>query len=79
MLDIKDLRNDKRISFVPGVKTPADIEKMIDSGIAAAAFCLYPVSFEELIAVANSGKEMPPKSTWIEPKLESGLLIYSLK
>lgn len=79
VLGIKDLRNDHRISFVPGVKTPADIEKIVDSGKANAAFCLYPVSFEELIAVANSGKEMPPKSTWIEPKLESGLLIYSLK
>lgn len=78
ILHIKDLRNDRRISFVPGIKTPEDIEKIIDSGKASAAFCLYPVSFEELIAVADSGKEMPPKSTWIEPKLESGLLIYSL-
>jgi uncharacterized protein (DUF1015 family) len=77
ILDIKDLRNDRRISFAPGIKTPEDIEKIIDSGKASAAFCLYPVSFEELISVANSGKEMPPKSTWIEPKLESGLLIYS--
>ena len=64
--------------FIPGIKTSSDIEKIVDSGKASAAFCLYPVSFEELIAVANSGKEMPPKSTWIEPKLESGLLIYSL-
>lgn len=78
ILDIKDLRNDKRISFLPGVKTREQVEKTVDSGKALAAFCLYPVSFAELIAVANSGKEMPPKSTWIEPKLESGLLIYSL-
>jgi uncharacterized protein (DUF1015 family) len=78
LLGIKDLRNDKRISFLPGIKTKQEIEKIIDSGKAAAAFCLHPVSFDELIAVANSGKEMPPKSTWIEPKLESGLLIYSL-
>lgn len=78
ILDIKDLRNDKRISFLPGIKTKEEIEKMVDSGKALAAFCLYPVSFDELITVANSGKEMPPKSTWIEPKLESGLLIYSL-
>jgi len=77
ILDIKDLRNDRRISFVPGIKTPEDIEKFINSGKASAAFCLYPISFEELISVADSGKEMPPKSTWIEPKLESGLLIYS--
>lgn len=78
VLDIKDLRNDKRISFLPGIKTREEVEKLVDSGKALAAFCLYPVSFGELIAVANSGKEMPPKSTWIEPKLESGLLIYSL-
>jgi uncharacterized protein (DUF1015 family) len=76
ILGIKDLRNDRRISFLPGIKTSEEIEKIIDSGNASAAFCLYPVSFEELIAVADSGKEMPPKSTWIEPKLESGLLIY---
>jgi uncharacterized protein (DUF1015 family) len=77
LLNIKDLRNDRRISFIPGIKTFEEIEKNIDSGKADAAFCLYPVSFEELILVANSGKEMPPKSTWIEPKLESGLLIYT--
>jgi uncharacterized protein (DUF1015 family) len=79
VLDIHDLRNDKRISFIPGIRSKDEIEKIVDSGKAAAVFCLYPVSFEELIAVANSGKEMPPKSTWIEPKLESGLLIYSLE
>ncbi len=79
ILGIENIRNDKRISFSPGIKSMAEIEKMVDSGKAAAAFCLSPVSFEELIAVADSGKEMPPKSTWIEPKLESGLLIYSLE
>lgn len=78
LLDIKDLRNDRRISFIPGVKTTEEIEKIVDSGKAEAAFCLHPVSFDELISVADSGKEMPPKSTWIEPKLESGLLIYLL-
>jgi len=78
LLGIKDLRHDHRISFIPGIKTADAIEKIVDSGKATAAFCLYPVSFEELILVADSGKEMPPKSTWIEPKLESGLLIYSL-
>ena len=78
ILDIHDLRNDKRISFIPGIKSKEEIENIVDSGKIAAAFCLFPVSFEELISVANSGKEMPPKSTWIEPKLESGLLIYSL-
>lgn len=79
ILGIKDIRNDKRISFVPGIKSSEEIEAIVNSGKADAAFCLSPVIFEELIAVADSGKEMPPKSTWIEPKLESGLLIYSLE
>jgi len=79
VLGIEDIRNDKRISFIPAVKSSEEIEKIVDSGKIAAAFCLYPVSFEELISVAYSGKEMPPKSTWIEPKLESGLLIYSFE
>jgi uncharacterized protein (DUF1015 family) len=79
IIGIEDLRHDKRASFVPGIKSTVEIEKMVDSGKYAAAFCLSAVSFEELISVADSGKEMPPKSTWIEPKLESGLLIYSLE
>lgn len=78
ILNITDLRNDKRIAFIPGVKDIEDIHNNVDSGKMKAAFCLYPISFEELKAVAHIGKEMPPKSTWIEPKLESGLLIYSL-
>jgi len=78
ILGIEDLRHDKRIKFIPGIKSIIEIEQIVDSEETAAAFCLFPVSFEELISVAESGKEMPPKSTWIEPKLESGLLIYSL-
>lgn len=78
ILNITDLRNDKRIAFIPGVKDIEEIQKTVDSGKMQAAFCLYPISFAELKAVADAGKEMPPKSTWIEPKLESGLLIYSL-
>jgi uncharacterized protein (DUF1015 family) len=77
ILGIGDIRNDKRIKFLPGIKSSHEIERIVDSGKAAAAFCLFPVTFEELISVADSGKEMPPKSTWIEPKLESGLLIYT--
>ncbi len=77
VLGIEDLRHDKRIKFVPGIKSPVEIEKIVDSGKAAAAFCLFPVAFNELISVADDGHEMPPKSTWIEPKLESGLLIYT--
>lgn len=78
ILNITDLRNDKRIAFIPGVKDIEEIKKAVDSGKMKAAFCLYPISFAELKAVADAGKEMPPKSTWIEPKLESGLLVYSL-
>ena len=78
ILNITNLRDDKRITFVPGVKGIEEIQKAVDIGKTKAAFCLYPVSFAELIAVADAGKEMPPKSTWVEPKLESGLLVYSL-
>lgn len=78
ILNITDLRNDKRIVFIPGVKDIEEIELNVNSGKMKAAFCLYPISFQELKAVADIGKEMPPKSTWIEPKFESGLLIYSL-
>ncbi len=78
ILGIKDLRNDKRIAFIPGVKDIEEIKNSVDGEKMKAAFCLYPISFEELKAVADIGKEMPPKSTWIEPKFESGLLVYSL-
>jgi len=78
ILNITDLRNDKRISFIPGVKDIEEIQNNVDTGKMKAAFCLYPISFIELKAVADIDKEMPPKSTWIEPKFESGLLIYSL-
>ncbi|HTB06730.1 MAG TPA: DUF1015 domain-containing protein [Bacteroidia bacterium] len=78
ILNITDLRNDKRIAFIPGIKDLEELQRNVDSGKMKAAFCLYPISFNELKAVADIGKEMPPKSTWIEPKFESGLLIYSL-
>lgn len=78
ILNIIDLRNDKRITFIPGIKDIEEIERSVNSGKMKAAFCLYPISFAELKAVADASKEMPPKSTWIEPKLESGLLVYSL-
>lgn len=78
LLAITDLRHDKRITFLPGTKDTGEIEQAVDSGKMVAAFCLYPVTFEELKSVADSGKVMPPKSTWIEPKFENGLLIYSL-
>ncbi len=78
ILNITDLRNDRRVTFVPGTRDVSLLIKAVDSGKMKVAFCLHPISFGELKAVADSGGIMPPKSTWIEPKLENGLLIYSL-
>ncbi|MCB0757066.1 MAG: DUF1015 domain-containing protein [Flavobacteriales bacterium] len=78
VLGIADLRTDPRISFVPGTHGPAELEQAVHSGKADVAFHLRAVSFNELRAVADSGACMPPKTTWIEPKLRSGLTIYSL-
>jgi len=79
ILNINDLRTDTRVSFVPGIKPIAELEKSVDSGKFAAAFVLHPVSMVQLKNVANSGQIMPPKSTWVEPKLRSGLIIFDLE
>ena len=79
VLGIHDLRTDPHVKFVPGTYGVAELERMVRSGEAAAAFHLRPVSFTELKAVADSGGCMPPKSTYIEPKLRSGLTVYSLE
>ena len=76
ILDIKDLRRSKRIDFVGGIRGLEELQKRVDSGEMAAAFALYPVSMKQLIDIADSGKIMPPKTTWFEPKLRSGLAIY---
>ncbi len=73
---IKDLRDDKRIEFLGGTHHALDIDAIIEKGKAQAAIVLHAVSIDELKAVANAGEVMPPKSTWIEPKLRSGLTIY---
>jgi uncharacterized protein (DUF1015 family) len=78
LLGIKDLKNDKRIAFVPGSKGPEELKQVVDSGKYAVAFGLYPVSMEQLKEVADTGNIMPPKTTYIEPKLRSALLIYDL-
>lgn len=78
LLDIYDLRNDKRVLFVSGTKGMEELKKIVDSGRAMAAFGLYPATMRDIIRVADSGKTMPPKSTWVEPKMRSGLVIYSL-
>ncbi|WKZ67427.1 MAG: DUF1015 domain-containing protein [Flavobacteriales bacterium] len=79
VLGITDLRTDQRVRFTPGTMGTAELDRMVRTGEAAAAFHLYPVSFEELKAVADEGGTMPPKSTYIEPKLRSGMLVYSLE
>ncbi len=78
LLGIRDLRNDNRIGFVPGSKGPQELERLVNTGKYDVAFSLYPVSGTEFYAISDQGKTMPPKSTYVVPKLLSGLLIYSL-
>ena len=78
LLDIKDLRTSKRIDFVGGIRGLGELKKRVDSGEMAAAFALYPVSMKQLIDIADTGNIMPPKTTWFEPKLRSGLAIHKL-
>ena len=79
VLGIKDLRTDQCVRFIPGIAGTTELDRMVDTGEAAVAFHLYPVNFTELKAVADAGGTMPPKSTYIEPKLRSGLVVYSLE
>jgi len=76
ILGIKDLRTDKRIDFVGGIRGLGELSRRVDSGEMAVAFALYPVSMKQLIDIADSGNIMPPKTTWFEPKLRSGLAIH---
>ncbi|MCR4844774.1 MAG: DUF1015 family protein [Bacteroidales bacterium] len=78
ILGIKDLRTDKRIDFVGGIRGLGELSRRVDSGEMKVAFALYPVSMEQLINIADTGNIMPPKTTWFEPKLRSGLAIHSL-
>ena len=78
LLGIKDLRTDKRIDFVGGIRGLGELRRRVDSGEMAVAFALYPVSMDQLMAIADSGNIMPPKTTWFEPKLRSGLTIHTL-
>ncbi len=79
ILGIKDQRTDKRIDFVGGIRGLGELEKRVGTGEMAAAFSLYPVSIEQLFAIADSGNVMPPKSTWFEPKLRDGLLTHLIQ
>ncbi|MFN5183165.1 MAG: DUF1015 domain-containing protein [Bacteroidota bacterium] len=78
ILGIKDLKTDKRISFVPGIKGMKELKRLVDIGKFNLAFGLYPVRMPELKNIADTGSIMPPKTTWVEPKMRSGLVIYDL-
>lgn len=78
ILDIKDLRTSKRIDFVGGIRGLGELKRRVDSGEMRAALALYPVSMKQLVDIADTGNIMPPKTTWFEPKLRSGLVIHKL-
>lgn len=79
LLGITDLRTSKRIDFVGGIRGLGELQKRVDSGEMKAAFALYPVSMQQLIDIADTGNIMPPKTTWFEPKLRSGVVIHSFE
>jgi uncharacterized protein (DUF1015 family) len=78
ILGIGDPRSDERIDFVGGIRGTAELEKRVDSGKDTVAFAMFPTSITDLFAVADAGEVMPPKSTWFEPKLRSGLIVRPL-
>ena len=78
ILNIKDLRSDKRIDFVGGLRGLQELKRRVDNGEMRMALALYPVSMQQIMDIADSGKIMPPKATWFEPKLRSGLIIHKL-
>jgi uncharacterized protein (DUF1015 family) len=79
ILGIGDIRTDQRIDFVGGIRGTAELERRVDGGRAAVAFALRAATTQDVIRVADAGQIMPPKSTWFEPKLRSGLLIHTLR
>jgi uncharacterized protein (DUF1015 family) len=78
ILGIKDVRTDKRIDFIGGIRGSKELEALVDEGKAAVAFSLYPTTMDDLLRVSDAGEIMPPKSTWFEPKLRDGLLIHKI-
>jgi len=76
LLKVGDPRSDKRIDFVGGIRGPAELERLVNSGAAAVAFSMHPVSVADLMSIADAGGIMPPKSTWFEPKLRDGLIVH---
>ena len=77
ILGIDDLRTSKRIDFVGGIRGLGELKRRVDSGEMKVAFALYPVSMKQLIDIADTGNIMPPKTTWFEPKLRSGVVIHT--
>ena len=78
ILGIKDIRTDKRVDFVGGIRGPEELEALVNQGRAAVAFSLCPTTIEDLLRVSDAGEIMPPKSTWFEPKLRDGLLVHCI-
>ena len=78
ILGIHDLRTDKRVEFVGGIRGLGELQNRVDRGEMAVAIALYPVSMKQLMDIADTGNIMPPKTTWFEPKLRSGLVIHEL-
>ncbi len=78
ILGVKDVRTDKRIDFIGGMRGTKELKRLVDEGKAAVAFALYPTTVDDLLRVSDAGEIMPPKSTWFEPKLRDGLLIHPL-
>ncbi|HEV7743523.1 MAG TPA: DUF1015 family protein [Pyrinomonadaceae bacterium] len=78
ILGIKDVRTDKRIDFIGGVRGSEELKRLVDEGKAVVAFSLYPTTIEDLLRVSDAGEIMPPKSTWFEPKLRDGLLVHKI-
>jgi uncharacterized protein (DUF1015 family) len=76
LLNIGDVRADKRIDFIGGARGTSALEQAVDSGRAAVAFSMHPVTVDDLMAISDAGGIMPPKSTWFEPKLRDGLLVH---
>ena len=76
VLGIDDPRTSKRIDFVGGIRGLEELEKRVNAGEMTVAFALYPTSIDELLAIADAGKIMPPKSTWFEPKLRDGVVVH---
>ena len=78
LLGVGDPRTDRRIDFVGGIRGTAELERRVDSGEMAVGFSLHPTTMDQLLAVSDAGEIMPPKSTWFEPKLRSGLLVHEM-